>query len=100
MVLNYGLRNTNHQKKAMMSSKLWARSIGVVPLGEKTGQIRFLLVGSQFRSCELGQRLIDTALDYCRAEGYKVAADRKSTRLNSSHEWISYAVFCLKKKRR
>src|SRR5207247_10829326 len=26
-------------------------------------------------------------------------ADRKSTRLNSSHEWISYAVFCLKKKR-
>src|SRR5207247_3488684 len=27
-----------------------------------------------------------------------VARDRKSTRLNSSHEWISYAVFCLKKK--
>src|SRR5215207_5631910 len=27
-----------------------------------------------------------------------VALDRKSTRLNSSHEWISYAVFCLKKK--
>src|SRR5207247_6039177 len=26
-------------------------------------------------------------------------ADRKSTRLNSSHEWISYAVLCLKKKR-
>src|SRR6266536_4269348 len=26
--------------------------------------------------------------------------DRKSTRLNSSHEWISYAVFCLKKKNR
>src|SRR5438105_12111368 len=26
--------------------------------------------------------------------------DRKSTRLNSSHEWISYAVFCLKKKQR
>src|SRR5438105_5542063 len=27
------------------------------------------------------------------------SADRKSTRLNSSHEWISYAVFCLKKKK-
>src|SRR5699024_12676727 len=27
-----------------------------------------------------------------------VAADRKSTRLNSSHVSISYAVFCLKKK--
>src|SRR5438105_7223587 len=27
------------------------------------------------------------------------STDRKSTRLNSSHEWISYAVFCLKKKK-
>src|SRR5206468_8221333 len=27
------------------------------------------------------------------------ARDRKSTRLNSSHDQISYAVFCLKKKR-
>src|SRR6266849_9335142 len=25
--------------------------------------------------------------------------DRKSTRLNSSHEWISYADFCLKKQK-
>src|SRR5437762_9022867 len=29
-----------------------------------------------------------------------VRADRKSTRLNSSHRCISYAVFCLKKKLR
>src|SRR2546429_3005655 len=28
------------------------------------------------------------------------SADRKSTRLNSSHGYISYAVFCLKKKKR
>src|SRR5258708_9701685 len=28
------------------------------------------------------------------------ALDRKSTRLNSSHQIISYAVFCLKKKKR
>src|SRR5256886_5040844 len=28
-----------------------------------------------------------------------VPADRKSTRLNSSHSQISYAVFCLKKKK-
>src|SRR5436189_3719220 len=28
------------------------------------------------------------------------ARDRKSTRLNSSHRCISYAVFCLKKKKR
>src|SRR5258708_31534375 len=29
----------------------------------------------------------------------KLAQDRKSTRLNSSHQIISYAVFCLKKKK-
>src|SRR2546430_7691203 len=30
----------------------------------------------------------------------KKSRDRKSTRLNSSHSQISYAVFCLKKKKR
>src|SRR2546429_3774304 len=35
---------------------------------------------------------IDDAVDDVRAK------DRKSTRLNSSHGYISYAVFCLKKK--
>src|SRR5438552_9883374 len=29
---------------------------------------------------------------------HRLAEDRKSTRLNSSHQIISYAVFCLKKK--
>src|SRR3712207_8685226 len=32
-------------------------------------------------------------------EGDRVREDRKSTRLNSSHANISYAVFCLKKKK-
>src|SRR2546426_2688680 len=32
--------------------------------------------------------------------GYRVQQDRKSTRLNSSHLVISYAVFCLKKKKK
>src|SRR5687768_18129413 len=31
-------------------------------------------------------------------EVLQLAGDRKSTRLNSSHGYISYAVFCLKKK--
>src|SRR3712207_6918012 len=34
------------------------------------------------------------------AAAARVAADRKSTRLNSSHANISYAVFCLKKKQK
>src|SRR3712207_7519432 len=32
--------------------------------------------------------------------GARCAVDRKSTRLNSSHANISYAVFCLKKKKK
>src|SRR5216684_7954393 len=32
-----------------------------------------------------------------RLDGTFAAGDRKSTRLNSSHGYISYAVFCLKK---
>src|SRR2546422_8364027 len=34
-----------------------------------------------------------------RAHAKLLAGDRKSTRLNSSHGYISYAVFCLKKKK-
>src|SRR5438105_12159641 len=34
------------------------------------------------------------------AKALHAQTDRKSTRLNSSHEWISYAVFCLKKKKK
>src|SRR3989449_3324296 len=34
------------------------------------------------------------------AGGYVTYEDRKSTRLNSSHGYISYAVFCLKKKKK
>src|SRR5260370_15493283 len=35
-----------------------------------------------------------------RSTGRRPRRDRKSTRLNSSHTLISYAVFCLKKKNR
>src|SRR2546421_9135416 len=37
--------------------------------------------------------------DLVRAIDTGAEADRKSTRLNSSHDQISYAVFCLKKKK-
>src|SRR5438552_12401882 len=39
------------------------------------------------------------ALDCSGAGVSPVTRDRKSTRLNSSHQIISYAVFCLKKKK-
>src|SRR2546427_3843399 len=48
-----------------------------------------------------GEDFLPTTLDFaCVDECYQVTdKDRKSTRLNSSHSQISYAVFCLKKKK-
>src|SRR3712207_8592866 len=48
--------------------------------------------------CYSGANLVpvEAGLDAVRA--FADRADRKSTRLNSSHANISYAVFCLKKK--
>src|SRR5207249_11382672 len=43
-------------------------------------------------------RALDTAFDHMR-NTQSFCEDRKSTRLNSSHVSISYAVFCLKKKK-
>src|SRR5258708_26440051 len=37
---------------------------------------------------------------FLRARAPALRRDRKSTRLNSSHQIISYAVFCLKKKKK
>src|SRR3712207_7070056 len=49
------------------------------------------------------RRVLDDALDHARdahaLEHDREPRDRKSTRLNSSHANISYAVFCLKKKK-
>src|SRR5207249_5275574 len=45
---------------------------------------------------DVGVRLRRVGAD---GEGDRLAQDRKSTRLNSSHVSISYAVFCLKKKK-
>src|SRR3712207_6918982 len=45
------------------------------------------------------EALIQDALEHY-GGGSHADGDRKSTRLNSSHANISYAVFCLKKKKR
>src|SRR5437762_7658713 len=49
------------------------------------------------KSREIGQHCLSGALLDPRS--MHELLDRKSTRLNSSHRCISYAVFCLKKKR-
>src|SRR2546428_909793 len=45
-------------------------------------------------------KVIDHALNPKGPAGRLGFRDRKSTRLNSSHDQISYAVFCLKKKKK
>src|SRR5689334_23968850 len=51
-----------------------------------------------FRSSEHhGEQRLD---HLARFQGALLQEDRKSTRLNSSHSSISYAVFCLKKKKK
>src|SRR5690625_3808519 len=54
------------------------------PLLARFGEAKVSLPGG----CAIGQRPVDQ----------HIKGDRKSTRLNSSHVAISYAVFCLKKK--
>src|SRR5688572_31358911 len=44
-------------------------------------------------------RWLDYNDTFTAAQGSHPSEDRKSTRLNSSHSQISYAVFCLKKKK-
>src|SRR2546422_6415326 len=81
---------------------------GTLRWGLVTGAVGLGLIVIQFlpfRSDEpiaLGVILVFAAAGlltyYARARAYQ--RDRKSTRLNSSHGYISYAVFCLKKKRK
>src|SRR2546427_9516282 len=54
-----------------------------------------------FRSlCSEGYEVLVETGGYVSTERVDQRADRKSTRLNSSHSQISYAVFCLKKKKK
>src|SRR5204863_790364 len=54
--------------------------------------LKRLIVGGLDRVYEINRNF--------RNEGLSTQQDRKSTRLNSSHVEISYAVFCLKKKKK
>src|SRR5687768_18111569 len=62
---------------------------GDAELQPKTHDLVDLFAHRLVGDVEVGLVLVET-----------VQVDRKSTRLNSSHGYISYAVFCLKKKSR
>src|SRR5207248_9074614 len=57
------------------------------------------LAGPVRRAAPLGDDALEILCED-RIEQRRAVVDRKSTRLNSSHRTISYAVFCLKKKKK
>src|SRR2546422_8619176 len=59
---------------------------------------RLTQVGGWRRETLIGRKDQDSTT--WRFDGRPHGGDRKSTRLNSSHGYISYAVFCLKKKKK
>src|SRR3989449_8289803 len=71
-------------RRSDLEGELWAVMGGFGPYGAVWRPVRWW---------SAGQRTVR----YRRLPPYR---DRKSTRLNSSHGYISYAVFCLKKKKR
>src|SRR3989440_4344649 len=59
----------------------------------------------KIRQYDIGEHFVETVVRAAGMERFNLvwkdeAKDRKSTRLNSSHDQISYAVFCLKKKKK
>src|SRR3712207_6848418 len=67
------------------------------------GRAPQLVAGEADLHVDVGQQAVDDGRGgverrLLRREQVSVRVDRKSTRLNSSHANISYAVFCLKKK--
>src|SRR5437870_9852040 len=69
---------------------------------KRRGRRRGLLTGLGHHEHErdiLDQYLHEVSKTPLLTQKEEIALDRKSTRLNSSHVAISYAVFCLKKKK-
>src|SRR3989449_4944087 len=64
----------------------------VRPTGDRVREAWFSILQRPLR----GARVLDL---FAGSGALGLEADRKSTRLNSSHGYISYAVFCLKKKK-
>src|SRR5688572_32328573 len=72
------------------------RKIGLRPAADGSFLQRFDVVPTRLDRERSSIQVIRTAAEQTFAAGSVL--DRKSTRLNSSHSQISYAVFCLKKK--
>src|SRR2546430_7993639 len=69
-------------------------AIGIGAGSEQRASIAVTIIGGQTLCLLLTLLVVPVAYSYL------AELDRESTRLNSSHSQISYAVFCLKKKKR
>src|SRR5207249_11784258 len=68
-------------------------------LAQETFIQAYIHLGEFRREAQAGSWLYRIAVNGCLNWHKRQRRDRKSTRLNSSHVSISYAVFCLKKKK-
>src|SRR3712207_7420473 len=76
---------TLFRSRALLRYQRWARHHGLGGWGAA-------------RTRRGGRRAVEAQAWPDARGGHRAVRDRKSTRLNSSHANISYAVFCLKKK--
>src|SRR2546429_2698341 len=89
-------RSTLFPYTTLFRSPLWL----LHPLGALMGWVAFAASPTYRRRFLANARQAGYGLGaVAPAVGHAGRIDRKSTRLNSSHGYISYAVFCLKKKK-
>src|SRR2546429_3434306 len=70
------------------------------PVGHRRHRLQHVVVALPRPDADLRDEEVLGAEAQLAPDRAAVHVDRKSTRLNSSHGYISYAVFCLKKKER
>src|SRR5438477_9208565 len=117
----FGFANEIHSVRHALSMlgerevRRWVRLVVTLAAGQEKSSELVLSALVRARFCELLSpkvqhgdsdlfllgllSLMDAILEIPMAEVLDKVPDRKSTRLNSSHMSISYAVFCLKKKK-
>src|SRR5690554_716911 len=84
----------------VISMALWGTVIGAILGGFPTNRLgrkkTLIWIGVLYTVSAVGSALANDPITFA---FFRFIGDRKSTRLNSSHVRISYAVFCLKKKK-